>query len=66
MWQRFMYNVFCKYLRQQIIAGHTDEVMLEVVRASKEIWTEDNVFTHKSELEKHLINALAYEHQIIL
>jgi hypothetical protein len=58
-----MYWLFCKYIRKQIAEGHTDELMLELVRASKEIWYEDNVYTVQDCLSNHLDNALSYEYQ---
>lgn len=55
-----------KWLRKQIANGHIDEVMHEVVKASQEVWYEDNAFTIDHHLKNEVGNSVAYVYQVLI
>lgn len=55
-----------KWLRKQIAQGHIEDVMYELVEASKEVWYEDNAHTVNAHLKNELSNAVAYSYQAMV
>lgn len=55
-----------KWLRKQLAQGNLEDVMYELVEASKEVWYEDNIYTVEKHLKDELDCALAYSYQILL
>ena len=54
-----------KWLRKQIAQGNIEEVMYELVQASKEVWYEDNARTVNDHLKNEVGNAVAYVYQVL-
>ena len=58
-------HIVHKYLRRRMREGKIDLLMMDLTKAAREVWYEDNVFTVSAHLKEHLNNALHYEYQYL-
>jgi len=65
MIRRLKELLLARLVRELVVAGHVDELMLEVVRVVREVRPDESYSAINEELSTHLRNAVSYEFQTL-